>query len=143
MQKFERRRYAGAVIHGNGRGKTLGFPTANLQLITPTPPDGVYSAWARIGSQHWRGATVSVGDNPTFKNVGSRRMECHIHDLQEDLYGQSVEIELVAYLREMVAFADAKKLIAHTEADVVRSRDILSRVGLPTDARAREFRVRV
>ncbi|MGO3147041.1 MAG: riboflavin kinase [Leucobacter sp.] len=133
MQQHTTARYAGVVIHGNGRGKTLGFPTANLELAVPAPLDGVYSAWARVGSGSWRGATISVGDNPTFKNVGSRRVECHIHDLRDDLYGQSVEIELVAFLRAMIAFADAQELIDHTKADVVRSRNILSRAALPAE----------
>lgn len=131
-------RVTGTVVHGNGRGKELGFPTANLRLDSTAPTDGVYSAWVRIGDR-WHGATVSVGDNPTFRNVGARRMECHVHDLSEDLYGQEVAVEIVAFLREMVAFSGADELIERTAQDVARSREILRTVPRPQSGIAAGF----
>lgn len=128
------RRYRGIVIPGNGRGKGLGFPTANIGLEENAPPDGVYSAWVRVAGGQWLGATVSVGDNPTFRNVETRRMESHIHDLDEDLYGKTVEVEIVAFLREMVAFNGADELISQTREDVVLSRSILSRTAAPAES---------
>lgn len=122
-------RYTGTVVHGNGRGKGLGFPTANLSLTDPAPADGVYSAWVRLGEGEWRGATISVGNNPTFRNVRDRRMECHVHDLHEDVYGQSIEVEIVAYLREMEVFSGERELIDQTARDVEASRALLARVG--------------
>lgn len=79
-------RFTGTVIPGNGRGKGLGFPTANLAVEDDKPDDGVYSAWVQLASGSWVGATVSVGSNPTFKNVRDRRMECHLHDHGRDIY---------------------------------------------------------
>lgn len=129
-----RPRCRGTVVHGNGRGKSLGFPTANLALDGEAPADGVYSAWVWIEARGWHGATVSVGNNPTFKNVDTRRMECHVHDLHEDLYGKRVEVEIVAYLREMIAFSSAEELIDRTAEDVVISRDILEKTPLPEES---------
>lgn len=124
-------RYCGTVVHGNGRGKGLGFPTANLRLDGDAPRDGVYSAWVRVADEGWYQATVSVGDNPTFRNVESRRMECHIHDLARDLYGERVEVEIVAFLREMVAFSGAEELIEQTARDIVVSRSLLDTLARP------------
>src|SRR5690625_3494669 len=100
-------RFTGTVIPGNGRGKGLGFPTANLAVEDDKPGDGVYSAWVQLADRTWVGATVSVGSNPTFKNVKDRRMECHLHDHKRDIYGERIEVVLVRFLRPMIAFNDA------------------------------------
>src|SRR5690625_1992861 len=85
-------RFTGTVIPGNGRGKGLGFPTANLAVEDDKPGDGVYSAWVQLADRSWVGATVSVGSNPTFKNVRDRRMECHLHDHRRDIDRKSTRL---------------------------------------------------
>lgn len=124
-------RFTGTVIPGNGRGKGLGFPTANLAVEDDKPGDGVYSAWVQLACGSWVGATVSVGSNPTFRNVRDRRMECHLHDHERDIYGEKIEVFLVRFLRPMVAFNDAAELIAQTQLDVVESREILASIPHP------------
>jgi len=119
-------RFAGTVVHGNGRGKKLGFPTANLDVDTRAVADGVYVAWVRIGGAEWMPATVSVGDNPTFRNVEARRMECHVHGLDHDIYGERIEVEIVALLRRMIAFVGADQLIEQTARDVRASAAVLA-----------------
>lgn len=131
MAKHFNTRFTGTVIPGNGRGKGLGFPTANLAVEDDKPDDGVYSAWVQLASGSWVGATVSVGSNPTFKNVRDRRMECHLHDHGRDIYGERIEVVLVRFLRPMIAFGDADELITQTRLDVVESRQILAEIPHP------------
>lgn len=118
---------AGTVVHGDGRGHGLGFPTANLHVPHVDCPDGVYAAWARIaGEPFWREATVSIGDNPTFDDVTETRVECHLHDFDGDLYGTSATVVLVSLIRDMRSFDDVAGLIERTAADLVVSRRLLA-----------------
>ena len=120
----------GVVVAGHGRGRTLGFPTANIELFDATamPPDGVYSCWIRRPPDTvFHGATVSVGDNPTFDDVDGRQVEAYIHDLDEQLYGCVVEVHLALRLRPMLKFPTLAELIRQTAADVHRSRSVLAR----------------
>lgn len=124
---------AGTVVHGNGRGRELGYPTANLETADLLPPAGVYAAWVRaVGSGAgqepsavWREATVSVGDNPTFGDVDAARAECFLHDFSGDLYGQHLEVRMVAYIRDMVTFSGLDQLIVCAADDVAQSRELL------------------
>jgi len=132
-------RITGAVVAGDRRGRELGYPTANLETADALPAAGVYAAWVRIRpgarefSSHdssecvWREATVSVGDNPTFGDVSNERAECFIHDFSGDLYGRRLDVEFVAYIREMTAFTEIEQLIEHAGDDVRRSRALLMR----------------
>ncbi|MCT1478181.1 riboflavin kinase [Microbacterium sp. p3-SID336] len=123
----------GLVVHGDGRGRGLGFPTANLALGSePLPEDGIYAAWARIDEEHrLREATVSVGANPTFRGGRARRVEVHLHDADVDLYGRRLSVALVARLRPTVCFDTVDDLVAQTAADVARSRTVLAERGRP------------
>ncbi|AZS48289.1 riboflavin kinase [Microbacterium oxydans] len=119
---------AGVVVPGDGRGRGLGFPTANLALDgAEAPADGIYAAWTRIDDdpQPWA-ASVSVGTNPTFAGDRERRVEVHLHDADLDLYGRRLFVTLVARLRPTLQFDGVDALIAQTADDVARCRSLLS-----------------
>lgn len=130
-------RVIGTVVRGDGRGRELGYPTANLDTRDPLPLPGVYAAWVRVHAQGggagkngaaepgWIEATVSVGDNPTFGDVAAERAECFLHDFSGDLYGRCLEVVFVAYIREMAVFSAIDELIDHAARDVSRSRVLL------------------
>ena len=108
----------GIVVRGDGRGRELGFPTANLDLPENllVPPDGVYAGWARD-----RRAAVSIGTNPHFDGV-ERRVEAHLLDFDDDLYGQRLIVELWAPLREQRRFDSLEQLVAAIGDDVEQTR---------------------
>lgn len=127
-------RVAGVVVRGDGRGRELGYPTANLDTRDALPPAGVYAAWVKVGQydgevessdSSWHEATVSVGDNPTFGDVAADRAECFLHDFSGDLYGRRLEVAFVAYIREMATFSGLDELVEHAANDVRRSRAVL------------------
>lgn len=125
--------YRGVVVHGDKRGRLLGFPTANVSLPAGSqlPPDGVYSTFAQFPhSGAIFGATASVGTNPTFDDVNDTRIEAYIHDLDETLYGLTVVLYLVQQLRGMQRFASVDELIAQTHRDVAESRRVLAALGI-------------
>ncbi|MFD1252643.1 Riboflavin biosynthesis protein RibF [Devosia equisanguinis] len=125
-------RIDGVVVHGDKRGRVLGFPTANLAVdavSAPLPADGVYCCQVDLGdSAGPHGATCSIGLNPTFGDVTSTRVEVFIHDFEGDLYGQRLTLRVLTCLREMRRFESVAALISQTEADVRRSRALLERV---------------
>ncbi|GAA2542253.1 hypothetical protein GCM10009860_23880 [Microbacterium mitrae] len=116
----------GVVVPGDGRGRVLGFPTANLQLAQhEVPADGVYVAIATIEGMHDEfDATVSVGTNPTFGGERAPRVEVYLHDVTIDLYGHTMTVQILDLLRTTVAFAHVDELIAQTERDVQASRGV-------------------
>jgi riboflavin kinase / FMN adenylyltransferase len=108
----------GTVVRGDGRGRELGFATANLDLPTDllVPPDGVYAGWSR-----GRRAAVSIGTNPHFDGV-ERRVEAHLLDFDADLYGERMVVELWSPLREQSRFDSLEELVAAIGDDVERTR---------------------
>lgn len=117
------------VVSGHRRGHVLGFPTANVGSVSAArlPPDGVYSALVFLPHEgRTYGATLSLGWNPTFDDVLEHRVEAHLHDFAADIYGQRIEVTIVALLREMRRFADALELSRQIAADVHASRAILA-----------------
>ncbi|WDT66736.1 bifunctional riboflavin kinase/FAD synthetase [Companilactobacillus crustorum] len=108
----------GVVIHGLQRGRTLGYPTANLsvdgnQLI---PSIGVYATRIKVGN-NWYKAMTSVGYNVTFKENTGVTIETNIFDFDQDIYGQKVQLEWVKYLRGEVKFDDADGLVKQLKLD--------------------------
>jgi riboflavin kinase/FMN adenylyltransferase len=112
----------GIVVHGDHRGRLLGFPTANLQ----TPPDvlvpklGIY-AGATLGHR----AAVSIGTNPTYGGT-ERRAEAHLLDFDGDLYGQRLVVELWEHLRDEAKFSSEAELVEAIAADCARTRAVKS-----------------
>lgn len=108
----------GKVVGGKKLGNTLGFPTANIE---PTenfviPKHGVYSTNTIIDNKSYLSAT-SVGYNPTFKDDGLK-IESHIIDFNEDIYGKHIELEFVEYLREEIKFQNLEELKKKVQEDI-------------------------
>jgi riboflavin kinase/FMN adenylyltransferase len=114
------------VVHGEQRGRMLGYPTANLSpdIEGFIPADGVYAAWGTVGNRRY-GAAVSIGNNPTFEGVPNKRVEAHLLDQNLDLYGAVLELEFVDYVRGMRKFDSAEALAAQMRADEAQVRAIL------------------
>ena len=108
----------GIVVRGDGRGRELGFPTANLEVSSDllVPPDGVYAGWVRDCR-----AAVSIGTNPHFEGV-ERRVEAHLLDFDGDLYGERLVVEIWSAIREQRRFDSLEGLVAAIGDDVERTR---------------------
>jgi riboflavin kinase/FMN adenylyltransferase len=125
-------RLRGVVVHGDARGRQLGYPTANLGAIRGmVPADGVYAGRLlrpSLPAGHPDAvlpAAVSVGTNPTFDGV-DRRVEAYVLDRTDlDLYDEEVVLELVAHLRPTLRFDGVEPLVAQMRQDVARAREIL------------------
>src|SRR5262249_61743337 len=114
----------GVVGSGERRGRAIGFPTANLEMIeTVIPGDGVYAVWAEVGEQTWAGA-ANIGPNPTFGEQ-TRKVEVHLIDFEGDLYGQSLRMEFIDRLRDTRPFASVDELVDQLRNDVARARQIV------------------
>jgi riboflavin kinase/FMN adenylyltransferase len=120
----------GTVMHGDERGRTIGFKTANLctenELL---PPHGVYATTARIGDIVYPSVT-NVGTRPTVDPSGRTVVETHIFNLDRDLYGQSIRVGFVQRLRDERAFESLDLLRAQIEADCQRARVLFNRLSL-------------
>ena len=119
-------RIRSVVVQGERRGRELGYPTANLAPAIEgyVPADGVYAAWLIVDGSSY-GAAVSIGNNPTFDDVPDRQVEAHAFDQDFDLYGKTVEIEFVEYVRGMQKFSGADALAQQMRSDEDRIRGIL------------------
>lgn len=120
---------SGTVVHGDHRGRQLGFPTANLKVPDRllVPADGVYAGWAHVeaaSAPRWP-AAISVGTNPTFAGR-MRHVEGHVLDRDDlDLYGRELVLEFVERLRPTWTFPDAAQLVAQMHQDVAKARVVL------------------
>ena len=115
------------VVHGDQRGRELGYPTANLDPAIEgyLPPDGVYASWAIIDGQRY-GAATSIGNNPTFDGVPQHQVETHLLDQKLDLYDTPIVIEFIEYLRPMNKYESVEALVAQMNRDEARIRRILA-----------------
>ena len=116
-------RIPGIVIQGEQRGRTLGFPTANLQVSEPDkliPRDGVYASRCLVEGS-WYDAMTNIGYRPTVGGL-SRSIESHLFGFQGDLYGKKLEIALTAWLRAEQKFASLAELQAQLHADAKAAR---------------------
>ncbi|HEU5033799.1 MAG TPA: bifunctional riboflavin kinase/FAD synthetase [Mycobacteriales bacterium] len=131
-------RVEGPVVRGDARGKQLGYPTANVDVMDgmAVPADGVYAGWLVLpvrGEEQGQGrrdgarlpAAISIGTNPTFDGT-ERRVEAYVLDEDLDLYGEHVAVEFAERLRGMVKFEGVEPLVAQMADDVRRTRDILA-----------------
>lgn len=145
-------RVEGRVERGDGRGRDMGYPTANVACApdAAVPMDGVYAGWLSLQNEQaeldeeaehngqaeqgehdgkrWP-AAVSVGTNPTFEGAG-RRVEAYVLDRDDlALYGAHVAVEFAARLRDTVRFDCVTELVAEMDRDVLRARELLDAEG--------------
>jgi riboflavin kinase/FMN adenylyltransferase len=130
-------RLEGIVVRGDGRGKELGYPTANLSLprYAAIPADGIYACWFVRQTESGEPpkalqAAVSVGTNPTFSGR-ERRVEAFVLDVDEDFYGRPVALDFVGRIRDMERYDQPEELIARMDIDVSEAREMLA--GMPPD----------
>ncbi len=130
-------RMRGLVVHGDARGRDLGFPTANLgpDAVGMVPADGVYAGWLlRHGARSApEPAAISIGTNPTFGGVG-RRVEAYVLDRDDlELYDEEVVLEFVARIRPTLTFDGVASLVARMHQDVA---DVAAALGVSRAGRA-------
>lgn len=120
--------FRGEVVRGDGRGRKLGYPTANVRLPEEKvmPATGIYAAFGRTERGRYQ-AAVSIGTRPTF-GPGALTVEAYLLDFAGDLYGEQLEIHFVRRLRDEMAFASPAALIRQMEDDVAETRRLLAQV---------------
>ncbi len=123
------RRYAlsGTVVRGDGRGKGIGFPTANIKVDHPrkfVPLQGVYAVQVHLEGRTW-GGMMNIGLRPTFG--GTREViEVHIFDLEQDLYGRQLRVEFVERIRDEQKFGSVDELVEQLSKDQQRCKRALA-----------------
>ena len=118
----------GPVVHGEKRGRTIGYPTANIGLdpLATIPADGIYAGWLSVAGVRWASA-ISIGTNPTFPGVRGRQVEAYALDQTGlDLYDQIATVEFVARLRDTLKFDGLDPLLTQMKKDCDQARDILN-----------------
>ncbi|HNS64349.1 MAG TPA: bifunctional riboflavin kinase/FAD synthetase [Anaerolineaceae bacterium] len=118
----------GVVIHGDGRGRGLGFPTANLALEPDRilPANGVYATWVWLEGKAYR-AVTNIGLRPTFENTPPQpRVEAHLLNFDRDIYGCPLRLEFAARLRPEQRFHSVDALLAQIHQDVLVAREVLT-----------------
>jgi riboflavin kinase / FMN adenylyltransferase len=120
----------GVVVRGAGRGRELGFPTANVQTTNELiPPHGVYATTASIDGIVYPGVT-NIGLRPTFQDAATATIEVHVLGLDRDMYGQRMRVGFVQRLRDERRFPDVDALKGQIEADVRRARRLFDRLSV-------------
>ncbi len=107
----------GKVVKGRGRGKHLGYPTANIEVssLKLLPPAGVYAVWVLINGKRFKGA-LNIGKRPTFEEK-EISIEVHIFNFDKDIYGETLKIEFIKHIREEKKFSSIEELKAQIEKD--------------------------
>ena len=114
--------FSGCVTKGQGRGRTLGFPTANLLPQGDGPlPQGVFAAEVQYLGSRVLQAVAHIGPRPTFAEA-ALVVELHILDFTGDLYGQNLQVALVKKLRDQCAFACPDELVGQIRRDIHQAR---------------------
>ena len=119
-------RLDGVVVHGEKRGREIGYPTANLGKIEgqTIPADGVYAGWLTVGINFWP-AAISIGTNPTFEGERGRQVEAYALDQQGlDLYDKNASIEFGWYLRPTLKFDGLDELLVQMKKDCDKAREL-------------------
>jgi riboflavin kinase/FMN adenylyltransferase len=115
---------SGRIVSGTGRGRTLGFPTANIETspLQALPPDGVYATLAYLDGEVLPSAT-NIGLSPTF-GQGRHRVEVHLIDFESELKASELRIEFVTRIRSEKRFPSAAELKVQIAKDVASARSI-------------------
>lgn len=114
----------GIVIHGEKRGRTIGFPTANIGLTQPyiIPKNGVYGVRVYWNNESYDGV-INIGIKPTFENQRKEKsLEIHLFHFSGDIYGEELEVQFLFYLRDEQKFAGVEELIAQIHEDVEQAK---------------------
>jgi len=119
-------RVSGVVVRGDARGRTLGYPTANLPLPAglAVPADGIYAV--RVRGAIEADGVASLGVRPTFGTSGVRLLEVHVLDFSGDLYGKTLDVDFVERLRGEERFDSVEALVDQMDKDAMAARQILS-----------------
>jgi riboflavin kinase/FMN adenylyltransferase len=119
---------AGPVVHGNERGRTIGFPTANLETASEKvgARRGSYAALAFVNGG-WRAGAANIGVNPTFDDVGGTRFETFLLDFEGDIYGAQIAVFLLEHLRDETCFGSVDELKEQIGQNAVEAREIAER----------------
>ena len=121
---------SGPVIHGDGRGRSLNLPTANIDYPKQKviPANGIYVCWATIGARNPKFmAATNIGFNPTFtpeRKIPS--LEAYLLDFDRDIYGQEIKLEFIARLRDELKFNSVESLLEQIHDDINKTRERLS-----------------
>ncbi len=116
-------RIRGRVVRGSGRGRQLGYPTANLACVdTLLPVDGIYAGRGLVDGR-LRPAAISLGPNPTF-GEGAGKLEVHLPDYAGELYGRDIEVDFLARLRDIIRFDSVGGLVDQMDRDVAAARRV-------------------
>ncbi len=120
---------SGFVIHGDARGRELGYPTANIypHPYVMVPKRGVYAVKMWVNDE-WLDGMASIGYNPTFGHRPSYSIEVHIFDFNEDIYGEDVRVKWVDYLRDEIKFNSVEELIEKLDQDELDAKESLAKV---------------
>ncbi len=118
---------SGIVVTGDRRGRTIGFPTANMQPGEGyvTPANGVYAVRAAVDGARYN-AVMNIGFKPTFGGGLHRTYEVHLFDFEGDMYGKMLTVELVSHLRKEQKFHSVDELVAQIRRDAEQARQILA-----------------
>ena len=119
-------RLDGVVVHGEKRGREIGYPTANLGNLEgqTIPCDGVYAGWLTVGINFWP-AAISIGTNPTFEGIRGRQVEAYaIDQVGLELYDKNASIEFGWRLRDTLKFDGLEPLLAQMKLDCDRARSL-------------------
>ena len=119
----------GVVAHGDARGRTIGFPTANVALGRHLEPArGVYAVTVRLADGRMVKGVANIGRRPTVAEGAISRLEAHLFDFSGDLYGQEITVSLHRFIRDERRFASFDELRAQIAADADEARLLLSTV---------------
>nr|WP_294509132.1 bifunctional riboflavin kinase/FAD synthetase [uncultured Rhodopila sp.] len=117
----------GEVMHGDKRGRTIGFPTANVPLGRHLEPArGVYAVKVRLADGSFHNGVANIGRRPTVNADTESRLEVNLFDFDGDLYGQDITVALIAYIRAEVKFAGLDALKAQIARDAAEARRLLA-----------------
>jgi riboflavin kinase / FMN adenylyltransferase len=117
---------SGRVMHGNKLGRTIGFPTANVQMRHNRPPlAGIFAVHLHVAENGVLPGVASLGLNPTVSDSTRAKLEVHVFDFSGDLYGKHVQVEFLKKLRDEEKYADVEKLKQQIQIDADQARDFL------------------
>jgi riboflavin kinase/FMN adenylyltransferase len=119
--------FSGPVVKGRQLGRTIGFPTANIQIQKKyklIPKNGVYTTHVYLRNKRYSGI-MNIGNRPTVEGHG-RSQEVHIFDFSDDIYGETVKVEILDFIREEIKFENVDKLVRQIELDCYTAKQIIN-----------------